>query len=421
MPTLPLRGSGSNHACGLLVIGMIRWETVFVWLALNFADSGILLGKECGEAILGAEGFFNVPASGAILFEYQTDPIFPMRVNLKSNFMAGWVVLLQALLLVGLIGWLDYVTGWEWSFFAPYAVPIILVTWKSGWRLGLGCALFCAAAIWLANSGSNPYQTRWGFALAVMSRCFYFVILAVAVAVLKAKWALDQIRIVTLERMRDLELEIMRTSEREQQRIGRDLHDSLAPHLTAVGYAAGFLANELRQHDRPEAAKAEEIRQLVGEAVTLTRKLARGLFPVQTDGVGLAIALEELARTTTSLTGISVSFNESGGFQPADPETVLHLYRIAQEALNNAIKHGGASRISIILDKGEDVWRLTVADDGRGMSPGPTDQCGMGLLSMRYRSRALGGEIKIDSLAGEGTVVSCEIPICPPQSALPAS
>lgn len=334
--------------------------------------------------------------------------------------MAVWLVLLQALLLVGLIGWLDYVTGSEWSFLAPYAVPIVLVTWKTGWRLGYACAFLCALALWLANNGSHPYQTRWGFPLAVTSRCFYFAILVVAVAVLKAKWELDQIRIVTLERMRELELEILRTSEREQQRIGRDLHDSLAPHLTAVGYAAGFLANELRQHDRQEAAKAEQIRQLVGEAVTLTRKLARGLFPVQTDGVGLAISLEELARTTTSLTGISVSFNESGGFQPADPETVMHLHRIAQEALNNAVKHGGAGKVSIILDKSEAVWRLTVADDGKGMAPGLSDPRGMGLLSMRYRARALGGEIKIDSLPGEGTVVSCEIPSRPPQSALPA-
>jgi signal transduction histidine kinase len=159
----------------------------------------------------------------------------------------------------------------------------------------------------------------------------------------------------------------------------------------------------------------------VGEAVTLTRKLARGLFPVQTDGVGLAIALEELARTTTSLTGISVSFHESGEFQPADPETVMHLHRIAQEALNNAVKHGGAGKVSMILDKSEDVWRLTVADDGKGMAAGPGDPRGMGLLSMRYRARALGGEIKIDSLPGEGTVVSCEIPSRPPQSALPAS
>jgi signal transduction histidine kinase len=344
-----------------------------------------------------------------------------MRANLKSNFMAVRVVLLQALLLAGLIGWLDYVTGWEWSFFAPFAVPIVLVTWKTGPRLGFTFAVLCAVTYWLANSGSNPYQTRWGFALAATSRFFYFVILVVAVAMLKAKWELDRMRIATLERMRELELEIMRTSEREQQRIGRDLHDSLAPHLTAVGYAAGFLANELRQHDRPEAAKAEEIRQLVGEAVTLTRKLARGLFPVETDGVGLAIALAELARTTTSLTGIAVSFNESGEFQPADPESVLHLHRIAQEALNNAVKHGGARNVSIILDRSKDVWRLTVADDGKGMAPGPTDQLGMGLLSMRYRARALGGEIKIDSLPGEGTVVSCEIPSRPPQSALPAS
>jgi signal transduction histidine kinase len=340
-----------------------------------------------------------------------------MQLSKILDRQAKWLVLLEALILVGLIGWLDHVTSWEWSFFAPFAVPIILVTWTSGWRLGSVWAFLCTVVYWLANSGSNPYQTDWGFALAVTSRCFYFAILVVAVAMLKAKWELDRVRIATLERMRELELEILRTSEREQQRIGRDLHDSLAPHLTAVGYAANLLATELRQHNRPEAAKAEQIRQLVGEAVTLTRKLARGLFPVQTDGVGLAVALEELAGTTSSLTGVSISFHETGEVQPAEPETVLHLHRIAQEAVNNAVKHGGARKVSIILNQSKEAWRLTVADDGKGMVPGPTDPCGMGLLSMRYRARALGGELKIDSHPGEGTIVSCEIPSRPPQAA----
>ena len=332
-----------------------------------------------------------------------------------------WLVLLEALVLVGLIGWFDYATGWEWSFFAPYAVPIVLVVWKTGRRLGFAFASLCAVTFWVVHIGSNPYRTDWGFALAVVGWWFYFSVLVVAAAAVKAHRELDRARIATLERTQQLELQVLRTSEREQQRIGRDLHDSLGPHLAAIGYAATFLANELHQRDQPEAAQADRVREMAGDAVSLARDLARGIFPVQMAGAGLALALEELASTTSRLTGMSVSFYETGDTQVEDPEDAMHLYRIAQEALNNAAKHGGARKVTIILNKSESSLRLAVADDGKGMAPSPGGARGMGLDSMRYRARALGGELKIDSPAGEGTVVSCEIPNRPPRPATPAS
>jgi len=331
------------------------------------------------------------------------------------------LVLLEALVLVGLIGWVDHVTNWEWSCFAPYAVPIVLVTWKTGRNLGFVFAFLCAATYWVADSGSNPYQTHWGFALAVAGWWFYFSVLVVAVTALKAHRELDRMRIETLERTQALERQILRTSEREQQRIGRDLHDSLGSHLAAIRYAATFLANELRQRGQPEAAKAEQICQLTGDAGSLTRDLARGIFPVQMDGAGLAMALKDLAGTTSRLTGIPVSFYDMGDVLVEDPEAGMHLYRIAQEAVNNATKHGGPRKITIVLSKIQDSLRLTVADDGKGMGPSPNGTRGMGLDSMRYRARVLGGELNIDSHPGEGTIVSCQIPNRPPRPAAPAS
>ena len=139
------------------------------------------------------------------------------------------------------------------------------------------------------------------------------------------------------------------------------------------------------------------------------------------DGGGLSLALEELARATSSQTGMSVAFYETGDIRVADPEDGMHLYRIAQEALNNAAKHGGARKVTIVLNQSADSLRLAVADDGQGMPPSPNGARGMGLDSMRYRARALRGELKIDSPAGEGTVVSCEIPNHPPRPAAAAS
>ena len=207
-----------------------------------------------------------------------------------------------------------------------------------------------------------------------------------------------------------LELQILAAAESEQQRISRDLHDSLGPHLAAIRFAATFLADELRQRDPAAAADADRISGMAGDAVALARDLARGIFPVQLDGLGLALALEELAATTSRQTDMIVSFAESGDTRPTDPANDLHLYRIAQEALGNAAKHSAARHVTLVLHHGEKTLRLTVADDGHGLASSPRDARGMGLDSMRYRARALGGDLTIESLPGEGTIVACEIP-----------
>jgi signal transduction histidine kinase len=289
-------------------------------------------------------------------------------------------------------------------------MPIVLVVWKTGRRLGFAFALLCAGTWWVAHIGSNPYRTEWGFALAVVGWWFYFSVLVAAAAAVKAHQELDRARIQTLEHTQELKRQILQTSEREQQRIGRDLHDSLGPQLAAIGYSATFLADDLRRCGQPEAAKAEQLRQMASDAISLARDLARGIFPMQTDGSGLSLALEELASTASRLTGMSVSFCETGDIRVEDPVAGMHLYRIVQEAVNNAAKHGGARKITIILSKNEAALRLAVADDGKGMTPASNGARGMGLHSMRYRSQALGGELKIDSRPSEGTVVSCEIP-----------
>lgn len=184
----------------------------------------------------------------------------------------------------------------------------------------------------------------------------------------------------------------------------------------------GFdLADKLRQHDHPAAAEADQIVAMVADSVAIARDLARGIFPVQLDGLGLASALEELATTTTRQTDMAVSFAETGDTRPTDPAADLHLYRIAQEALNNAAKHSAARHVTIILHHSDHGLRLTVADDGRGLPPTPHGARGMGLNSMRYRARALGGELTIDSLPGEGTVVACEIPNRPIREDDPSS
>jgi signal transduction histidine kinase len=335
------------------------------------------------------------------------------------NRQPPWLVIFEASGFASFIGWIDYVTGWEWSFFVFYAAPIVVVTSRLGQRVGFPFAIFSAVIWWLAQLENNPYHSRWGFALAVFSRFFYFVVLVIAVAAVAARHEVDRARIESLERAQQLEQEILRTSEREQQRIGQDLHDSLGPHLAAIGYAVTFLENVLRERGQPEVTKTEQIRGMVSEALSLTRGMARGISPVQMDSGGLAMALEDLASTVSGLTGMSVSFWETGNPFVADPEVGLHLYRIAQEALNNAAKHGEAKNVSISLSNNDGSTRLMVSDDGKGMSKCASATRGLGLQSMRYRARALQGELKIESIPHEGTVVVCELRVPPAEPAAP--
>lgn len=343
-----------------------------------------------------------------------------MRFSEKFFQQPAWFVIMVALGLVGLIGWVDHATGSEWSCFMPYAVPISLVTWKTGRTSGLAIAALCALTYWAADRTDNPYQTQAGYLLAVGGWWFYFSVLAVAVAALKTGRELFRSGIEALERSQELEAIVLRTSEREQQRIGRDLHDNLGPHLAAIRFAATFLATDLRRRDQPEAAQADKIDAMAGDAVILARDLARGIFSLPMEGAGLSVALEDLARTTAGLTKISVSFRETGNPRVADAHTGLHLYRIAQEALNNAVKHSGAQHITIALNMTENMFRLSVADDGKGMTPRLSGSRGMGLHTMKYRANFLGGELKIDSRPGEGTMVSCETPNDSSQSTMPS-
>lgn len=325
-----------------------------------------------------------------------------------------WLVFLEALILVGSIGWVDYATGWEWSFFVFYALPIVIVVWRADRRIGFLFASLCALIWWAAQIDSNPYQTALGFALAVFTRLFYFSVVVVAASAVKAQRDNDKARIKMLEQTRELERDILRASEREQRRIGRDLHDGLGPHLAAMGYAADFLSRGLREKDRQEAVEAEELYKMAKEGLAITRELARGIFPVQMDELGLSVALEDLTRITSRLTGINVSLLDKGDTHVEGSEVGMHLYRIAQEAVNNAAKHSGAKNVTIGLSRTETALELVIADDGRGMPPSRSRDAGMGLHSMRYRAEVLGGTVDIQSSAGEGTTVSCQIPLRQP-------
>jgi len=210
---------------------------------------------------------------------------------------------------------------------------------------------------------------------------------------------------------RRMESEIVRISAREHERIGQDLHDGLGQQLTGIAFMAKVLARKLADGGLPEAGEAEHIARLVNDAITQTRHLARGLHSVGLEEDGLMLVLQELAASVTRLYDIEARYVCPTPVLISDGTTAAHLYRIAQEAVTNAVRHAGPTTIRIELQRSGATATLAVIDDGCGI-PGSVDPgVGMGLNIMRYRARMMGGAFSVKRLPEGGTCVSCTFQI----------
>lgn len=212
-----------------------------------------------------------------------------------------------------------------------------------------------------------------------------------------------------------LEQEVSEISSREQQRIGQDLHDDLCQVLAGVALMCGVLKDDLDAEKNPLGEKAARIGELVTSAIDRTRMLARGLSPVALEGSGgLIAALQELADMAERLFHIECRFQYDRSVCVKNNSAATHLYRIAQEALSNAVRHGKAAHVSISLEKnadGDGVCRLLVSDDGIGFSAQPQLTTGMGLRIMQYRASMIGGSVEVRPKRDEtGTEVACVFP-----------
>lgn len=210
------------------------------------------------------------------------------------------------------------------------------------------------------------------------------------------------------ERVR-LENEVHAVTTREKQRIGQDLHDSLGQKLTGAMFLSRALAGQL-----PDAAEArdsaQKINAILKDAVAQVRRTARGLAPVDVGEDGLPQALRRLAEETCDVSNIACSFRSERPPRPATPDAATHLYHIAQEAVNNAMRHGGARDIAITLEPQGGHGLLVIADNGQGFAATAEPREGAGLRIMRHRARSIGGRLDIVSQPGGGVRVSCEFP-----------
>ena len=222
-----------------------------------------------------------------------------------------------------------------------------------------------------------------------------------------------------IRRRKGLEGEILSVSDREQQRLGQELHDGLCQHLTAVAFMTRSIALRLRDHRVIDAADIEKVAELVNKAAVDTRNLSRALHRLDVDAAGLIIALQDLVDREIWRTPCRMETKPS--FQINDDTAASHLYRIAREAVINANKHSQARQIVVRLERVRKEMVLRVIDDGIGFSKEHNAQQGLGFHIMNYRAQLMGGRLEVDSPQTGGTRVSCYLPVRAPGAPRPSN
>jgi two-component system, LuxR family, sensor kinase FixL len=215
--------------------------------------------------------------------------------------------------------------------------------------------------------------------------------------------------ITAVAEKKQLEQDLLHVIEMEQKRIGQDLHDSLGQQLLAVSFLCNVLKKKLAAGIMPDPSEAAHIEDLLGEAKTNVRKLTRGLYAGDLEARGLGACLKDMTEHMREMSAVACVFEGEDTLVLQDRSKSENLFRMAQEALNNAVKHSLAKRIVVALNKEGSRLTLSVRDDGTGFAHGEARNKGLGLRSMRYRANAIGGTFDIASDPKTGTVVSCSV------------
>ena len=342
----------------------------------------------------------------------------PAQLQTKTAGVVGGLFLLLA------VGWIDYVTGYKITVLVFYLIPILFVLRLAGQSFAFAMAIL-SAVVWLVadvaagDEYSDVLTPIWNLVVR-MSIFLQVVILASSRDELKllVRQRTEKLEREILGRKR-LEKELLEAGEQEQRRIGHDLHDSLGQHLTATALAGKVLAKKLA--DKPEAAAADRVVAMVEESIELTRKLARSLHPIELQANGLPDALRNLASNVSKAFSVACRFENSGTAVLSGRDAETNLYRIAQEAVSNAIRHGRARNVVIALDAVGEKTMLTITDDGQGLAADARKKEGMGLRIMEYRADMIGAKFDVQNLPAGGARAVCVLdPSRPPRTEIDA-
>jgi signal transduction histidine kinase len=337
-------------------------------------------------------------------------------VNLRNvrywKFSRGFLTIACFVLTV-LIGYIDYLTGYERSLLLFYLLPISLAAWFGNFAFGIAMAVACITAWVISDLASGiPALGFWNIGMAFASYALFAAMLSKLRTLVRQLDRRVQERTAALERemaeRRRLDQEIARVADRERRRLGHDLHDTLGQHLTGTALAAQVLKEKLAARSAPETGEAEKVVRCVEEGIDLTRNLARGFFSPELEAEGLVMALQNLADTVTERFGIGCVLHSDELIPIRDSTVANQLYQIAQEAVTNSVKHAAARQIDICLEMEGPELCLSIVDDGVGFPDKPQSE-GLGLHLMRHGATLSGATFDIRRNGRRGTIATCRL------------
>jgi signal transduction histidine kinase len=333
------------------------------------------------------------------------------------RFSFSWQALvITCVLLVAIVGYIDYLTGYERPLLLFYLLPISLATWFGSLPVGLGIVIV-SVAVWMLSdlAAGIPALGFWNVGMAFISYALFAGVLSKLRTLVSELDRRVQERTAALQRevaeRQRLDREIAQVADRERRRLGRDLHDSLGQHLTGTALAAQVLKEKLATRSAPEVPDAEKLVHYVEEGIDLTRNLARGFFSPELEADGLMAALRGLAENISERFRIPCVFDGDESVQIHDSSAATQLYRIAQEAVMNSVKHAAARRINIRLATEGPKLCLTIIDDGIGFPDNLSQPQGLGLRLMRHSAAMAGATFDVRRNGRGGTIATCKLKI----------
>lgn len=325
------------------------------------------------------------------------------------------IVIIAIMLAIGLA---DYATGIRISLAIFYFVPVLLAVAWFGWEVAVAIVLSSVAVRVIGDfiaydKEPLPFWSWWNSFSTIL--VFLFIVwifsnLLTLYRQLEKRVAERTVELLNaVEHRRQLEHELLVVGSRERNSMGQELHDDICQHLVGTALAAKVLAQRLSQQDNALVNEAQAIIGLIEEGASKSRQLARGLLLAAIEPDQLPEKLIELAEEG-SRSGVPCSFRQDGDILVPDAGIAAQLYRIAQEAMRNAIKHAESRHVDISLVGDQQAICLMIEDDGQGL-PELEQHLGMGLRIMSYRATYIGATLSLIPTAGRGTRVVCHLPI----------
>jgi signal transduction histidine kinase len=357
----------------------------------------------------------HAPIEAAVGLESASRLLTP-RLPLAASQRSRLLIMVIALLLIALICYIDYVSGYEQTMLLFYLVPVAIGTWFGNAAYGFTLSMLSVIAWVISDLAAGvPFAGIWNVAMAAAAYGVFTIML----------WKLRTLVLTLDERVRDrtealrhemaerqrLDREISGIAERERRRLGQELHDTICQHLTGTALTAETLREKLAGRAAAEVSEADKVVGYIEEGIDLARNLARGFFAPELDAEGLLTALQSLAGNTSEGFEVECHVDADSNLRVGDAAVATQLYKIAQEAVRNAVKHSHAQKIEIRLFRKGRVLTLAIADDGIGIPERLPQPEGLGLRLMAHGAAMIGARFRAASNGTGGTTVTCELNI----------